>query len=143
MDIKTTTNLKSPIYKDSVHIRKIVFIEEQNVPAEIELDDMDDQTIHYTGYVNNQAVCTLRILFKDEHTIKLQRIATIKAARGNGYATALINKSIKDSKEKGITDVVMSAQVHMIPYYENLGFNVTSDEFMQANIPHKMMGKTI
>ncbi len=143
MEIKITTDLTSPIYKDSVHIRKVVFIEEQDVPEAIELDDMDDQTIHYSGYVDNRAVCTLRVLVKNDHTIKLQRIATLKSERGNGYATTLINKAINDSKEKGITDVVMSAQVHMIPYYENLGFEVTSDEFIQANIPHKMMAKTI
>lgn len=143
MNIKKTTDIDSQIYKDSRQIREEVFMKGQNVPVEIEIDDNEDKATHYTGYTDNEHVATLRVLVLDEQTAKLQRIATLKEHRKNGYAKTLINHVLNDLKGQGLKEVVMGAQSYKIPYYESLGFEVVSEEFMEANIPHKTMSITL
>lgn len=141
MDIFVTQNLDSSVYEDSLNIRKIVFVQEQKVPTHIEMDDLDLHTIHYVGYIDDIAVSTMRVCPMDNGALKFQRLATLPEYRGNGYAEQLIDRALADAKEKGMHQIVLSAQTQVIPYYEKLGFKVTSDEFIQANIPHKMMQK--
>lgn len=143
MDIQQTTNLKNTIYTDSLFIREEVFMKEQNIPKEIEIDDKDDQATHYTGYNKNGPITTLRVIKINDQTAKLQRIATLKEYRQNGYAKALIKYVLADLKKQGFREVLIGAQSYKIPYYEKIGFKVISEEFMEANIPHKTMSITL
>lgn len=65
MLVKQTRDLKSTVYQDSLAIRQAVFIVEQHVPAELEIDEFEDQAIYFVGYVADQAVVTLRLIEAD------------------------------------------------------------------------------
>ncbi len=143
MNIEQTTNLKDTIYTDSLFIREEVFIKEQNIPKEIEIDNKENQATHYTGYNKDQPLTTLRVIKINDQTAKLQRIATLKEYRQNGYAEALIKFVLADLKDQGFREVLIGAQSYKIPYYEKIGFKVISEEFMEANIPHKKMSITL
>ncbi len=119
-------------------IRKIVFIEEQNVPEELEWDEFDKDCIHIlvTGQ-HNQAIACSRMKL-DGH---IGRMAVLKKHRLTGIGSAMLKALLKIAGEKQYSKVYLHAQTSAIAFYENAGFNVCSDEFMDANIPHRTMEK--
>lgn len=130
----------SEISKAAVAIRTQVFMIEQNVPKSIELDNLDDQTIHYVGFIDNKPITTARIAENDDHTNwHIQRVATIVEARGNGYAGQLLKQIIADAKQANIHNLDLGAQVQAIGFYEKLGFTAEGPVFQEANIDHRHM----
>ncbi|MBU7567691.1 GNAT family N-acetyltransferase [Weissella hellenica] len=121
-------------------IRKQVFVTEQGVPLDIEIDDLDSQTTHYVGFLNETPVVTARIAENEAHTNwHVQRVATVKEARGNGYAGKLLKKIITDAQQANIQSLDLGAQVQAMVFYEKLGFTATGPVFQEANIDHRRM----
>jgi len=135
--IKTTNwnKDKAPLSE----IRHRVFIEEQNVPEDLEWDEYDEQCIHVlvTDTQNNPIACGR--IKPDGH---IGRMAVLKEHRNTGIGTAILKKLLESAEENNeITKVYLHAQTTAIPFYEKQGFKTCSDEFMDANIPHKTMEK--
>jgi predicted GNAT family N-acyltransferase len=70
---------------------------------------------------------------------KIERICILANYRKNGSGKQLMDEIIRYAKETGAKKVKLNAQTHALPFYEKLGFTVTSDEFLDAGIPHKAM----
>ena len=87
--VKSTRDLDSQIYKDALTIRKIVFVGEQNVPIELEIEN-EAEAIHFVGYKDDKAVVTARTIVEDSETWHIQRVATIKDVRGQHLATDIL-----------------------------------------------------
>lgn len=75
--------------EDCFYIRKKVFVEEQGVPEESEIDEYESESIHLIGYDNEQPVATARIRPINETTVKIERVAVIKSHRGQGIVECL------------------------------------------------------
>jgi len=123
-------------------VRMTVFVEEQNVPADIEIDEHEKEAIHFIGYEENQPIAASRLRFVDEYG-KLERICILKEYRGKHYGLALIEKMESVIKEKGYSKAKLNAQTYAIPFYEKQGYKKVSDEFMDAGIPHVTMIKNL
>jgi predicted GNAT family N-acyltransferase len=118
---------------DAKSIRFEVFVAEQNVPAEIELDDMDAVCLHAVAYdAAGLPVGTGRLL-PDGH---IGRMAVRKTARGGGVGGALLQALMAQARARGDQRVVLSAQTHAAPFYQRHGFTVAGDEFYEAGIAH-------
>jgi len=120
-------------------IRKNVFIEEQNVPEALEWDEFDDKCIHILITQNTSPVACGRIK-PDGH---IGRMAVLKEHRRAGIGTAILNELLESAKQNKNTKVYLHAQTSAIAFYEKLGFNISSEEFMDANIPHRTMEKRL
>lgn len=121
-----------------VNIRKTVFIEEQNVSVLEELDDLDFYADHYLVEVNEEYVGTARIVYKDDYAV-IGRVAVLKEHRKKGYANFLI-KALIDIINKTEYDLIhIGAQKQALPFYEKLGFVVSGDLYLDANIEHYPM----
>ncbi|SCB81781.1 GNAT family N-acetyltransferase [Weissella bombi] len=130
----------SEISKAAIAIRTQVFMIEQNVPKSVELDNLDDQTIHYVGFLDSKPITTARIAENNEHTNwHIQRVATIMEARGNGYAGQLLKQIIADAKQANIHSLDLGAQVQAIGFYKKIGFTAEGPVFQEANIDHRHM----
>ena len=140
-DIKWTTDTTSAIYKDALKIRYAVFVNEQGVSEEEEIDSLEDKTEHVVLYVDGKPVATARIYDLGENTFKVQRVAVLKDARGMGYGAVIMTEAEKRIHELGGHKVTLGAQNSAIPFYEKLAFNVEGEEFMDAGIPHHTMSK--
>jgi predicted GNAT family N-acyltransferase len=143
MNFKWTEDTSSQIYKDALAIRKQVFVEEQNVPAELEVDDLEDKTAHVVGYHENKPCVTARIYEVKPKVYKVQRVAVSKEFRqlGNGYKIMEeIERYVKELKGEKLT---LGSQDHAIPFYEKVGYRVHGEGFLDAGIPHHMMIKSI
>ncbi len=116
-------------------LRLEVFVEEQNVPREIELDDEDDIASHFIADENGLAVGCARVIVNgnDAH---LGRIAVKKTHRGQGIGAAICRYAINYCKERGCTRIWIHAQLHAAGFYEKLGFSPLGEIFMEAGIEH-------
>lgn len=142
-DIKWTTDTTSAIYKDALKIRYAVFVNEQGVSEEEEIDSLEDKTEHVVLYVDGKPVATARIYDLGENTFKVQRVAVHKDARGIGYGAVIMTEAEKRIHELGGHKVTLGAQNSAIPFYEKLAFNIEGEEFMDAGIPHHTMSKYV
>ena len=117
-------------------IRFEVFVDEQKVPAEIELDDMDAVCVHALAWdAQDQAVGTGRLL-PDGH---IGRMAVRRSARGSGVGGALLQALMEQARLRGDTRVVLNAQIQAAPFYQQHGFEVVGPEFEEAGIAHVEM----
>ncbi|ADC50865.1 hypothetical protein BpOF4_14070 [Alkalihalophilus pseudofirmus OF4] len=138
--------------KDAYSIRTKVFVEEQNVPKEEEVDDLEDQSIHFVMYENDRTIGSEDIGSKPigagrlrlvDGYAKAERICVAKDARGTGAGRFLMNEMEKEALNLGVSKVKLNAQTHAEPFYSKLGYEITSDEFLDAGIPHVSMVKTL
>ena len=99
-------------------IRFAVFVEEQGVPREIELDEMDAACIHALAYLDGKAIGTGRLL-PDGH---IGRMAVLKEWRGHGVGSRILNALVEQARRRGDREVALSAQVHALAFYRAHGF---------------------
>lgn len=116
-------------------IRRIVFIDEQNVPQEEEWDGLDPECQHFLALLEGQPVGTARLL-PDAH---IGRVAVLADARGSGIGVLLMKAAIEAARHAGHSQVALSAQVHALAFYERLGFVAHGEAFLDAGIPHREM----
>jgi len=120
-------------------IRFTVFCEEQGVPREIELDEHDSQSIHAIAYEGTNAVGTARLL-PDGH---IGRMAVLRGYRNRGLGGAMLKKLVEAARLRGDREIVLSAQVHAVPFYRAHGFVTEGDEYMEAGIRHQEMRRKL
>jgi len=136
-----TTDLDSDTYKDALAIRNEVFVEEQDVPVELEIDDLEDQTEHIVLYQNDEPMATARIYNVESKTYKVQRVATLKKHRGQGYGATLMKQIEQRIKALDGSKITLGGQNTALLFYEKLDYQIEGDEFMDAGIPHHTMVK--
>ena len=124
-------------------IRKTVFQEEQGIDAALEFDGQDDVCVHLIAYLNGQAVGTARVRHLDDQAVKIERLAVLSPARGQGIGKKIMEKALDLITDKKIPEVVVHAQVHIKYLYIKLGFIPVGDIFEEAAIPHVEMRKKI
>jgi len=125
--------------KQASAIRFAVFVREQNVPAEIELDELDAQCLHALAFDGTEAVGTGRLL-PDGH---IGRMAVLKPWRRRGVGSRLLEALIEAARRRGDLRVVLSAQVHAVPFYERHGFRMEGEVYEEAGIPHQAMARQL
>lgn len=127
---------------EAYRIRKVVFVDEQNVPMDLEIDEHEEASIHFIAYDGKDVVGASRLRFVGEYG-KLERICVLKSYRGKSYGKKLIDKMEEEIINKGYKKAKLHAQTHAKEFYERLGYEVFSDEFMDAGIPHVAMTKEL
>ncbi len=120
-------------------IRFEVFVEEQKVPADEEIDANDPLSIHAIVWSNGKAAACGRLL-PDGH---IGRMAVRKPFRGLGVGGLVLQHLIERARQRRDVDVVLSAQTHAIGFYEKFGFVAEGDEYLDCNIPHRDMRKIL
>ena len=123
----------------AVPIRFSVFVEEQGVPREIEVDRADAQSIHAVAFEDADAVGTGRLL-PDGH---IGRMAVLKAWRGRGIGGQILHRLMDQARERGDREVVLSAQVHASAFYRAHVFREEGPEYLEAGILHRDMRRRL
>ncbi len=124
-------------------LRRVVFIEEQQVPEAEELDGRDADALHLLAQLDGVPVGCTRLLLADE-TGKIGRVCVLRGLRGQGIGAALIEAAIAVLRDRpGITRAKLGAQTHAIGFYEGLGFVAEGPEYLDAGIPHRDMLRTL
>jgi len=116
-------------------IRFAVFVEEQGVSPELEMDDNDAESLHALAYASGRAIATGRLL-PDGH---IGRMAVLKEWRGQGAGRAMLRRLIDAARRRGHPEVALSAQVHALEFYRAEGFEPDGPVYEEAGIPHQAM----
>lgn len=122
--------------KHAISIRRKVFVEEMNIPENIEIDKHDESAKHILAYIEDKPIGTARWR-ETSHGLKLERFAVLKEYRSCGAGKALTKYIIKKiNKEKMI---FLNSQYSAIGFYEKLGFKKIGNIFIEVDIPHQKM----
>lgn len=119
-------------------IRRVVFVEEQNCPPELEWENEDVST-HFLATINGEpcGACRWR---KTEYGYKLERFAVLQAYRGKGVGVKLVEAALNDLPDNDHT-VYLNAQLDAMPLYAKFGFVAEDPQFEEAGIQHFKMVK--
>lgn len=136
MEIRLRTGSWNELRDDAQVVRTEVFIVEQNIPPELEWDDMDAQSLHAVAYdATGLAVGTARLL-PDNH---IGRMAVLESRRSRGVGSRLLQAMMDAARQRGAQEVMLNAQLAAMPFYMRHGFVEEGGVFDDAGIPHKFM----
>jgi len=121
-------------------IRFKVFVEEQRVPPEIEMDEHDARCIHALAFnVQHEPIATGRLL-PDGH---IGRMAVLQGWRKQGVGGAILEAIVAAAHERGDREVVLSAQTHALEFYRRHGFTEEGAIYEDAGIAHQAMRRSL
>lgn len=143
MNVAIGKKSDAPLYKDALFVRRTVFIEEQHVPEEEEIDEFEQDATHFVLYDGEKPVGAGRFRTIDDGVGKIERICILPQYRGRGAGKQLMETIEMFAKEQGIEKVKLNAQTHAEPFYQKLGYDTVSGVFMDAGIPHVTMVKSL
>ena len=128
-------------------IRRAVFMDEQHVPLDLEMDDLDDEACHFlahrVGEGRETGICGTARMRVLQDRAKAERVAVLADARRLGIGRALMRAIEETATELGLREVVLNAQSSAIPFYEAIGYRAEGPEFEDAGIPHRAMRKAL
>jgi ElaA protein len=127
-------------------VRRSVFIEEQQVPEALEIDEHDsDPTavttcLHVLASVAGEAVATGRLLLAEpDGRVHIGRVAVLADHRRHGYGRAVMQALHDLARRREATSITLAAQLHAIGFYERLGYKARGGVFLDAGIEHRWM----
>ncbi|MCS6945945.1 MAG: GNAT family N-acetyltransferase [Sutterellaceae bacterium] len=125
---------------EAEQIRFEVFVREQKVPAEIEIDADDPRSLHALARdAGGRAVGTGRLLPDG----RIGRMAVRAEARGHGVGSAILQALIEAARQRGVREVVLHAQQHAVAFYTRHGFVAEGEPFEEAGIAHQLMRRRL
>lgn len=128
--------------KDAYAVRMKVFVEEQGVPQEIEIDGFEDQATHFVVYDKEVPIGAGRFRRLDEIG-KVERICILDDFRKTGAGKRLMEKIEEVMKQQGLKKAKLNAQTYAESFYKRIGYKTISELFYEANIPHVTMEKIL
>ena len=134
-------------------LRTEVFVHEQQVPPDLELDELDDAADHVLALVDGQPVGTGRLVVEEPGyggadpelgpVAHLGRICVRAEQRGRGLGAAIVRALEERAAGRGLRVAGLDSQTRAIPFYEGLGYAAHGPEFDDAGIPHRRMTRRL
>ena len=126
--------------KDAYRVRHEVFVVEQHVPIEEEMDDRDAVCVHAIAYGPDGSPVGTGRLLPDGH---IGRMAVCKPLRGKGLGALLLCCLVDEARRRGHLQVALAAQVHAQNFYAAQGFVAEGPVFLDAGIDHVHMRRVL
>lgn len=120
-------------------VRGIVFIEEQGVDWEGEIDEYEADSIHFLGECDGQPVAAGRLRNMPGSVAKIERVAVRKAWRGRGYARKIVQSILEEARSRNTVKFKLHAQVYLEDFYASFGFQRQGCIFSECGIDHILM----
>ena len=124
-------------------IRTEVLVEEQGVPKERELDDLDQTSIHALARINSVPAATGRLITTDNKNAIIGRMAVKIEYRRIGVASLVLDFLEEKAREKGIQHITLEAQEYVKNFYSARGYSERGGVFLDVGIPHVKMVKEL
>ena len=121
-------------------VRAIVFMEEQQIGFQEEMDEHEHSAVHILGEIEGEPVAAGRIRFLGD-SAKLERLAVRKAYRGKGFGRELLAFMVATAQAGGFRRFHLHAQVTVAAFYARQGFTIRGESFPEAGIEHYLMRK--
>jgi predicted GNAT family N-acyltransferase len=124
-------------------IRCSVFQIGQRVDPALDFDGQDEISEQIIAYLDNQPVGTARIRYLDNKTAKIERLAVLSKARGQGIGKKIMEKALEVIAKRNIQEVLIHAQEYIQGLHQQLGFEQEGERFEEAGILHVKMRKKL
>ncbi|WP_206734133.1 GNAT family N-acetyltransferase [Bradyrhizobium nanningense] len=138
VEIQATDPLMSAVYA----LRHNVFVVEQGVPEEIEVDEDDMVATHLAAVSDGHVIGTLRILLHGR-TAKIGRMAVSASSRTEGIGRELMESAATTASSRGAEEIILGAQLTAYGFYKRLGYMEEGAVFDDGGTPHVMMRKKL
>jgi predicted GNAT family N-acyltransferase len=125
--------------KQAWDIRRRVFIEEQHVPEEIEMDEDDAHAFHALALLDGNPVGCGRFVAHGDHEVKIGRMAVLKNLRTGGIGREILLYLMRIARERGYRHAVLHAQMTAEGFYLRSGYTPVGEVFEEAGIAHRKM----
>jgi predicted GNAT family N-acyltransferase len=123
-------------------LRREVFIIEQGVPEEIELDEDDAAALHVIALDGELVVGCGRMVPHGE-SVKIGRMAVPRARRRHGIGRLVLESLMEKARARGFQRAILHAQLHAEGFYLQCGFDPRGEVFEEAGIPHRLMERLL
>ena len=123
-------------------LRHDVFVEEQGVPLDLEIDEHDEAAVHIVALEDDALVGTCRVVKADDRA-KFGRLVVARAARGRGIGAALLAEAERRARTMGCERMVLAAQTSAMGLYERAGYTARGEVYLDAGIEHVTMEKPL
>jgi len=123
---------------DALMIRRRVFIEEQCIDEDVEMDGKDAEALHLVVYDGERPVATGRMRLVDNQAL-IGRVAVLEEERGKGYGDFAMRVLIWQAAEMRYDRQIVHAQLEVAGFYKKLGFKPVGEEYEEAGITHITM----
>jgi predicted GNAT family N-acyltransferase len=134
-------------------LRHEVFVIGQDVPVELERDDLDDTAVHAVALLGDRVIGTGRLvrgridevnrLEPVEGLGTIGRMAVHPASRGTGVGRQLLDLLVDQARSTGLRQVELHAQLHARGFYDRAGFAPFGDVYLEAGIEHLGMRREL
>lgn len=126
--------------RDAERLRMAVFVREQGVPREIEIDEFDPVARHVVAFnALNQPIATGRLVSDAPGVGRIGRMAVDRSVRGGRWGRMVLDSLIESAKQRGDSEVILHAQRHAEVFYSRAGFTAVGEPYEEAGIPHISM----
>lgn len=125
--------------QDALSIRKSVFVDEQGVSLEAEIDDLENICKHVILYEDNKPAAVGRYRSYENGLAKIERVAVMKSYRKYGFGKVVMDFINSKAKEEGFRGSILNGQTQAKGFYNKLGYQVEGKEFLEEGIPHYKM----
>lgn len=120
-------------------LRELIFIKGQNVPIDREKDADDNIAVHFLLFSDDNMPIGVGRVVADKDIAIVGRLGILEEYRENGAGLFLMQKIIKYCESQGVQKIILGAQEHALSFYGKLDFEIISEKYMDANIPHFKM----
>ncbi len=138
VEVAATDEQMKAVYQ----VRVQVFVEEQQVPVELEVDEHEQASTHFLLHEEGRPLGAARLRMLDRIG-KVERVCVIDEQRGRGGGRLLMEEIERHALRCGASKLKLHAQTHAAPFYARLGYEATTDLFEEAGIPHIGMEKIL
>lgn len=128
--------------EDAVSVRIAVFVVEQGIPREEELDEHDATAVHCVAYLEGAPIAAGRLVIADGHG-KIGRMAVLARHRKLGLGAAVLAALEAEGAARGLRLFKLSAQLSARGFYDRLGYTPVGDVYDEVGIPHIAMVKRL
>jgi predicted GNAT family N-acyltransferase len=131
---------------DAFDVRRAVFVEEQGVPESLEWDEYEETATHFVAYDEGRPVGAARFREYDldgDRVCKVERVAVLEEARGEDWGRRLMESLEAEARDASFDRFYLHAQTSARHFYEKLGYEQVGEEFLEADIPHVKMVKSL
>jgi len=129
--------------KAALAVRLEVFVQEQQVPPEEELDEYDKTARHLVAKEEGRIVATARVYLPSPAEARIGRMAVLKPYRRRGIGRRMLALLCEEAKRQVAAKATLHAQWYARAFYSKYGFTETGEPFMEANIKHIGMEKAL
>ena len=129
--------------QEAFEVRRQVFVREQDIPEELVFDGHDGEALHVVVKDGERVIGSARVQFSADNQAKLERMAILKRYRRKGIGREMLLFLDAVWKDKQVQQVIIHAQLEVVPFYKLCGFDELGLPFREAGIKHIKMRKQL